>query len=83
MTACVPKRPCSNCIDPAGCTSNALRRCERLLMEQLDYNLLFRWFVGMEMDERGWGHAVSSKKRERLLNEEIAEAWCGHCGNWA
>jgi transposase len=47
---------------------------EHLLMEQLDYSLLFRWFVGMEMDERVWDHAVFSKNRERLLNEEIAEA---------
>ena len=50
-------------------------RSERLLMEQLDYNLLFRWFVGMEMDERVWDHAVFSKNRERLLNEEIAETF--------
>jgi transposase len=50
-------------------------RSERLLMEQLDYNLLFRWFVGMEMDERVWDHAVFSKNRERLLNEEIAEGF--------
>ena len=48
---------------------------ERLLMEQLDYNLLFCWFVGMEMDERVWDHAVFSKNRERLLNEEIAEVF--------
>src|SRR5437870_295137 len=50
-------------------------RSERLLMEQLRYNLLFRWFVGMEMDEEVWNHAVFSKNRERLLNEEIAEAF--------
>jgi len=50
-------------------------RSERLLMEQLDYNLLFRWFVGMEMDEAVWDHAVFSKNRERLLNQEIAEAF--------
>ncbi|MGH9651407.1 MAG: IS5 family transposase, partial [Terriglobales bacterium] len=50
-------------------------RSERQLMEQLNYNLLFRWFVGMEMDERVWDHAVFSKNRERLLNEEIAEAF--------
>ena len=50
-------------------------RSERLLMEQLDYNLLFRWFVGMEMDEWVWDHAVFSKNRERLLNEEMAEAF--------
>src|SRR5580704_13167002 len=39
------------------------------------YNLLFRWFVGMEMDETVWNHAVYSKNRERLLNEEIAEGF--------
>ena len=50
-------------------------RSERMLMEQLDYNLLFRWFVGMEMDEEVWDHAVFSKNRERLLNQEIAEAF--------
>ena len=46
-----------------------------MLIEQLQYNLLFRWFVGMEMDEVVWNHAVFSKNRERLLNEEIAEAF--------
>jgi transposase len=50
-------------------------RSERMLMEQLDYNLLFRWFVGMEMDEEVWNHAVFSKNRDRLLNHEIAEAF--------
>jgi hypothetical protein len=50
-------------------------RSERLLMEQLQYNLLFRWFVGMEMDEEVWNHAVFSKNRARLLNEKIAEAF--------
>jgi transposase len=50
-------------------------RSERLLMEQLDYNLLFRWFVGMGMDEGVWNHAVFSKNRERLLNEEVAEVF--------
>jgi transposase len=47
-------------------------RSERMLMEQLDYNLLFRWFVGLEMDEPVWNHAVFSKNRERLLNEAMA-----------
>ena len=50
-------------------------RSERMLIEQLQYNLLFRWFVGMEMDEAVWNHAVFSKNRERLLNEEIAESF--------
>src|SRR6201984_733409 len=50
-------------------------RSERMLIEQLQYNLLFRWFVGMEMDEEVWNHAVFSKNRERLLNEEIADGF--------
>ena len=50
-------------------------RSERMLIEQLQYNLLFRWFVGMEMDEVVWNHAVFSKNRDRLLNEEIAESF--------
>jgi transposase len=48
-------------------------RSERLLMEQLDYNLLFRWFVGLEIDEPVWNHAVFSKNRDRLLNHELAQ----------
>src|SRR5258708_15269394 len=50
-------------------------RSERMLIEQLQYNLLFRCFVGMEMDGEVWNHAVFSKNRERLLNEEIAEGF--------
>ena len=50
-------------------------RSERMLMEQLDYNLLFRWFVGLEMDEEVWNHAVFSKNRDRLLNEEIVQTF--------
>src|ERR1700741_4454823 len=50
-------------------------RSERMLIEQLQYNLLFRWFVGMEMDEAVWNHTVYSKNRQRLLNEEIAASF--------
>jgi transposase len=50
-------------------------RSERLLMEQLDYNLLFRWFVGMEMDEPIWNPTVFSKNRDRLLNQDIARSF--------
>lgn len=50
-------------------------RSERMLMEQLDYNLLFGWFVGMEMDEPVWNHAVFSKNRERLLNQDVAQSF--------
>jgi transposase len=48
-------------------------RSERLLMEQLEYNLLFRWFVGLSMDEEVWDVSVFTKNRERLLDGEIAE----------
>jgi len=50
-------------------------RSERLLMEQLDYNLLFRWFVGMDMDEPIWAATVFTKNRDRLLNQEIARSF--------
>ena len=48
-------------------------RSERMLMEQMNYNLLFRWFVGLELDEPVWNHAVFSKNRDRLLNQEVAQ----------
>jgi transposase len=48
-------------------------RSERLLMEQLEYNLLFRWFIGLNMDEPVWVPTVFSKNRERLLDGDIAE----------
>jgi transposase len=47
-------------------------RSERLLVEQIDYNLLFRWFVGLGMDNAVWNHAVFSKNRDRLLNSDVA-----------
>jgi transposase len=50
-------------------------RSERLLMEQLEYNLLFRWFVGLAMDDRVWDVTVFTKNRERLLRGEIAGAF--------
>jgi transposase len=50
-------------------------RSERLLMEQLDYNLLFRWFVGLTMDEEVWVPTVFTKNRERLLQHAVAESF--------
>jgi transposase len=47
-------------------------RSERLLMEQLDYNILFRWFVGLSMDEPIWDPTVFTKNRDRLLNQDLA-----------
>ena len=47
-------------------------RSERQLMEQLDYNLLFRWFVGLSADDPVWDATVFCKNRDRLLNGDIA-----------
>lgn len=52
-------------------------RSERMLMEQLDYNLLFRWFVGLNMDEAVWDATVFTKNRDRLLEGDIAEVFFG------
>ena len=46
-------------------------RSERLLMEQLDYNLLFRWFVGLSPDDRVWDATSFTKNRERLQQGEV------------
>ena len=48
-------------------------RSERQLMEQLDYNLLFRWFVGLEMDDEVWDVTVFTKNRERLIAGEVSQ----------
>jgi transposase len=50
-------------------------RSERQLMEQLDYNLLFRWFVGLGVDDPVWVPTVFSKNRDRLLEGDIAQAF--------
>jgi transposase len=50
-------------------------RSERLLVEEIDYNLLFRWFVGLGMDDAVWNHAVFSKNRDRLLNSTVAQSF--------
>src|SRR5215471_19692201 len=50
-------------------------RSERLLMEQLDYNLLFRWFVGLNVDDPVWDATVFSKNRDRLLEADVATAF--------
>src|SRR5438105_15366883 len=50
-------------------------RSERQLMEQLDYNMLYRWFVGLNMDDPIWDVTVFTKNSERLLDGDIAEAF--------
>ena len=53
-------------------------RSERLLMEQLNYNLLFRWFVGLNVDDPVWDHSTFSFNRERLFDEAIAQQLFEH-----
>lgn len=50
-------------------------RSERQLMEQIDFNLLFRWFVGLELDEAVWDATVFCHNRDRLLTHEVAETF--------
>src|SRR5438132_3535668 len=47
-------------------------RSERMLMEELNYSLLFRWFVGLNLDDEVWDVTVFTKNRERLLKAEVA-----------
>src|SRR5678809_1711872 len=47
-------------------------RSERLLMEEIDYSVLFRWFVGMNLDEPVWDVTVFTKNRDRLLDGNVA-----------
>jgi len=47
-------------------------RSERLLIEQLDYNMLFRWFVGLSMDDAVWDHSTFTKNRDRFLSSDVA-----------
>lgn len=50
-------------------------RSERQLMEHLDYNLLFRWFVGLEVDDRVWDPTTFTKNRDRLMRGDVSEAF--------
>lgn len=56
-------------------------RSERQLIEQIDYNLLFRWFVGLAMDDRVWDASSFSKNRERLFEADVARAFMGQLLN--
>jgi hypothetical protein len=53
-------------------------RSERLLMEQRDYNLLFRWFVGLHVDDKVWDHSTFSFNRDRLFDKEIEQRFFEH-----
>lgn len=53
-------------------------RSERLLMEEMDYNLLFRWFVGLNADDDVWDATVFTKNRDRLLEADVAKEFLWH-----
>jgi transposase len=52
-------------------------RSERLLCEQLGYNMLYRWFVGLSMDEAAWDHSTYTKNRDRLIEHEVVRELFG------
>lgn len=52
-------------------------RSERLLVESLDYNLLYRWFVGLGIDDGIWDHSTFSQNRDLLFNEGLARTFFG------
>jgi hypothetical protein len=55
-------------------------RSERLLMEEMDYNLLFRWFVGLNADDDVWDATTFTKNRDRLLQADIAKEFLAQVG---
>ena len=57
-------------------------RSERQLCEQLRYNLLFRWFVGLALDDPIWNHSTFSKNRDRLLAHQVVEGSLLRCCIW-
>ena len=48
-------------------------RSERLLMEEIDYSMLFRWFIGLNLDDEVWDATVFTKNRDRLLEADVAK----------
>jgi transposase len=53
-------------------------RSERLLMEEIDYSMLFRWFVGLNLDDEVWDATVFTKNRDRLLEADVANEFLAH-----
>ena len=52
-------------------------RSERQLVQHIEYNLLYRWFVGLDMDDPVWDHSSFTQNRDRLLNEAVGRAFFG------
>jgi IS5 family transposase len=80
LTACTRRKAGRRFRRSASCAPRRCRtlqilysiRSERLLCEQLDYNLLFRWFVGLSIDEPIWDHSSFTKNRDRLIEAKVA-----------
>ena len=53
-------------------------RSERLLCEQLGYNMLFRWFVGLGMEDAAWDHSTYTQNRDRLIDHDAVKTLFGH-----
>ena len=84
---CIPKWACPSI--PAGAVAAGSAACrslyygacsERLLVEEIDYNVLSRWFVGLSLDDEVWDATVFSKNRDRLLEAEVANGVSGAGG---
>src|SRR5579864_7820897 len=58
-------------------------RSERLLMEEIDYSILFRWFVGLNLDEEVWDATTFTKNRDRLLEADVAKEFLAEVVNQA
>src|ERR1700751_2348964 len=58
-------------------------RSERLLVEEIDYNILFRWFVGLNLDDAVWDATTFTKNRDRLLQAEVAKEFQARVVEWA
>jgi transposase len=52
-------------------------RSERQLLEQIEFNIMFRWFVGLNIDDEVWDHSTFTKNRDRLLESEITKLFFG------
>ena len=52
-------------------------RSERLLCEQLNYNMLFRWFVGLGMEDEAWDHSTYTQNRDRLIEHDVSKPCSG------
>src|SRR5439155_8860498 len=68
----------NNCCEPQLLQMLYSIRSERLLMEEIDYSMLFRWFIGLNLDDEVWDATVFTKNRDRLLEADVATQFLAH-----